>query len=165
MGVSTGNWLNKRKKTWAGRKPTQEEVGLRNGFRSGLEEMNARFLESQGVVVSFETLKIPYTVPETRRTYTPDFPLPNGIIVETKGKLEPKDRAKHLFIKLQHPELDIRFVFQRPYDRITKTSKTTYAAWADKHGFRWAAKIIPADWLKEPGPARKPEEVLGDQSD
>ncbi len=158
MGVSKGNWQTRRKRFAP---KTQQDVGLRYGFRSGLEEQNARFLESQGVKVSFESLKIPYRVPETRRTYTPDFPLPNGIIVETKGKLEPKDRAKHLFIKLQHPELDIRFVFQRPNDKIVKGSNTTYAMWAEKYGFKWAVKIIPADWLKEPGPVKKPEEVLG----
>lgn len=161
MGVSTGNWLNRRKAHWKGRKPTQEEVGLRHGFRSGLEEANARLLESLGVTVAFESLKIPYTVPETKRTYTPDFPLPNGIIVETKGKLEPKDRAKHLFIKAQHPDLDIRFVFQRPHDKIAKGSKTTYAMWADKFQIKWATRVIPEAWVREPGPKRKPEEVLG----
>jgi hypothetical protein len=160
MGVSKANWRQARKASWNRTDKSPEAVGRRQGFRSGLEEVNAKFLESQGVDPCFESLKIPYTVPETRRTYTPDFPLPNGIIVETKGKLEPKDRAKHLFIKLQHPELDIRFVFQRPFDKIVKGSKTTYAAWADKYGFKWATRIIPKDWLLEPGPAIKPEEVL-----
>ena len=45
------------------------------------------------------------------RTYTPDFLLPNGIIIETKGRFTPEDRRKHLLIKKQHPDLDIRFVF------------------------------------------------------
>ncbi|WP_266031193.1 hypothetical protein [Brucella intermedia] len=157
MGVSKGNWRTARKKFAP---KTQEAVGLRFGFRSGLEEMNAKHLERLGVEVSFESFKIPYTVPETKRTYTPDFPLPNGIIVETKGKLEPKDRAKHLLIKLQHPELDIRFVFQRPFDKIVKGSKTTYAAWAEKHGFKWATKVIPEAWVREAGPKVKPEVIL-----
>ena len=162
MGVSRGNmggnYLNRRKRFAP---KTSEAVGLRYGFRSGLEEQNAKFLEGLGVVVQFESIKIPYTVPETNRTYTPDFPLDNGIIVETKGKLEPKDRAKHLFIQHQHPDLDIRFVFQRPQDKITKGSKTTYAMWAEKHGFKWAAKMIPEAWVRESGPKRKPKEVLG----
>ncbi|RWI06790.1 MAG: hypothetical protein EOQ89_03410 [Mesorhizobium sp.] len=160
MGVSKGNWRQARKASWNRTDKSSEAVGLRQGFRSGLEEINARHLEAHGVEVRFETIKVPYVVPETRRTYTPDFPLPNGIIVETKGKLEPKDRAKHLFIKLQHPDLDIRFVFQRPHDKIVKGSKTTYAMWAEKYGFKWATRVIPVDWLKETGPARKPEEVL-----
>lgn len=135
--------------------------GLRLGFRSGLEKKNAIFLEQQGQEVRFEILKIPYVVPETNRSYCPDFVLDNGIIVETKGKLEPKDRAKHLFIKQQHPELDVRFVFSRPFDKIYKGSPTTYAQWCEKYGFKWASRMIPDQWLREKGPSRKPEEVLG----
>ena len=161
MGVSHGNWRTRQKASWARTDKSQEAAGLRHGFRSGLEALNAKHLEAHGVSVSFESLVVPYVVPETRRRYTPDFPLPNGIIVETKGKLEPKDRAKHLLIKLQHPDLDIRFVFQRPHDKIVKGSKTTYAMWAEKHGFKWAVRVIPEAWMKEKGPDRKPEEVLG----
>lgn len=162
MGVSTKKWAGKPRKgrTWPKRVNANLENGLRHGFRSGLEETNARYLESLGQSVRFEELKVPYIVPETRRNYTPDFVLDNGIIVETKGKLEPKDRAKHLFIKTQHPELDIRFVFQRPHDKINKGSKTTYAVWAEKYQFKWAARIVPEAWVREPGPTKKPEEIL-----
>lgn len=164
MGVSRNNWSGgprSRGRVYPNRaKALAADPGLRHGFRSGLEELNAQHLTNLGVEVQFESLVIPYTVPETHRKYTPDFPLPNGIIVETKGKLEPKDRAKHLFIKLQHPELDIRFVFQRPHDKINKGSPTSYAMWAEKYGFKWASRVIPEAWVKEPGPLRKPEEVL-----
>lgn len=136
-------------------------TGIRHGFRSGLEKQNALLIEKAGYPVRFEDIKIPYVVPKTTRKYTPDFPLHNGIIVETKGKLEPKDRGKHLFIKEQWPELDIRFVFSRPQDRIYKGSPTTYAMWCDKYGFKWASRMIPLEWLQEEGPKRKPEEVLG----
>ena len=79
--------------------------------------------------------------------YTPDFVLPNGVIVECKGRLTVHDRTKHLMIKAQHPELDIRFVFQ--YNNpITKGSKTRYTDWAEKHGFLWAMKYIPKEWKK-----------------
>ncbi|NKW09118.1 hypothetical protein HGG76_02415 [Ochrobactrum tritici] len=123
---------------------TQKEVGLRYGFRSGLEETNAKHLEANGIRFGFESIKVRYTVPESRHTYNPDFHLlENGIFIETKGKLEPKDRAKHLLIQMQHPDLDIRFVFQRPHDRIYKGSPTTYAMWAEKHGFKWATQVIP----------------------
>jgi hypothetical protein len=33
--------------------------------------------------------------------------------------------------------------------------------WCDKHGFRWATRIIPIAWVNEKGPRRKPQEVLG----
>ena len=140
MSVSRQTWRN-----------NPRARGMREGYRSGLEEMNAKHLAANKVPVVFEKVKIKYIIPATERTYSPDFELPNGIIVETKGKFDPTDRAKHLYIRLQHPDLDIRFVFQRPNERISKNSETTYAKWADKHGFKWAAKIIPVPWIREPG--------------
>jgi hypothetical protein len=162
MGVSRNNGRGMpRRRTFPDRSKLNLEIGLRHGFRSGLEEMNAKHLQNMGVEVQFETIKVKYTIPETKHTYTPDFPLPNGILVETKGKLEPKDRAKHLFIKHQRPDLDIRFVFQRPHDPINKGSRTTYAMWCEKNGFKWASRLIPKEWLAETGPETKPWESNG----
>lgn len=73
----------------------------------------------------------------------------NGIIIEAKGLFDVKDRQKHLFIKEQYPDLDIRFVFQNPKNKLYSGSKTTYADWCDKYGFKWAAKVIPASWFTE----------------
>lgn len=120
----------------------------RLGFRSGLEDKIAKQLEDAGIKVEYETTKIKYVQPTTYHTYTPDFVLPNGIIVETKGRFVAADRKKHLLIKQQHPDLDIRFVFQRSQNTISKGSKTTYADWADKHGFKYADKEIPEEWLR-----------------
>jgi hypothetical protein len=135
-----------------GRFKRTTDPGLRHGFRSGLEKATADSLKRRGQPVNFEVVKIKYVVPAIERTYTVDFELANGIMVETKGKFEPVDRAKHLFLKTQHPDLDIRFVFQRPNTPITKGSKTTYAMWCDKYGFKYATKDIPDAWLREPGP-------------
>jgi hypothetical protein len=89
--------------------------------------------------------------PEKLRKYTPDFVLPNGIILEVKGLLDLGDRQKHEWIREQFPDLDIRFVFQYPYNKITKKSKTTYAKWADKLGIPWCrGPHIPNEWTKEP---------------
>jgi hypothetical protein len=94
-----------------------------------------------------------YTVPAKNHKYTPDFELlSNGIIIETKGLWTVQDRQKHLLIRQQHPLLDIRMVFSNPRQRISKTSKTTYAAFCDKHGILWAAKLIPEEWLYEQKP-------------
>lgn len=82
-------------------------------------------------------------------TYTPDFVLPNGIIIEAKGLFEREDRQKHLLIKEQYPNLDIRFVFQNPKLKLYKGSKTTYGDWADKNGFLWSTRQIPDNWLRE----------------
>lgn len=118
-------------------------------YRSGLEEAVAEQLLQAGVVAAYEEEKIPYVTPATPHKYTPDFKLPNGIYIETKGRFETADRKKHLLIKEQWPNLDIRFVFTRSKSTISKTSKTTYADWCLKYGFQYADKWIPEAWLKE----------------
>lgn len=117
-------------------------------FRSGLEARTAKSLKAKGVKFQYEELKVPWI--DTRpKTYTPDFVLPNGIIVETKGRFISSDRMKHLMVKKQHPDLDIRFVFSNPNAKLSKGSKTSYGMWCDKHGFKYAKETIPDEWLKE----------------
>jgi hypothetical protein len=128
---------------------TTKQVGLKYGFRSGLEESIAENLTSKGVGFSFEELVIPYVKPEKPAKYTPDFVLENGIIIESKGRFLTEDRQKHLLVQKQHPEFDIRFVFSNSKTKISKRSKTTYADWCVKHGFQYADKTIPDAWLKE----------------
>jgi len=119
----------------------------RSDFRSGLEYEVAKWLEDNGVAYEYENLRVKYRRPES--TYTPDFELPNGIIIEAKGRFTSSDRAKHLLIKEQHPELDIRFVFSNSKNKLNKKSKTTYSDWCDRHGFLWSDKVIPKSWLGE----------------
>jgi hypothetical protein len=125
------------------------QVGLREGFRSGLEDKVAAQLRSAGIDPQYEQHKIEYTKPERRAKYTPDFRLPNGVFIETKGRFITEDRQKHLLIKAQHPEIEIRFVFSNSRARISKTSTTTYADWCNKHGFTFADKVIPKEWINE----------------
>ena len=101
-------------------------------------------MDKMGVAFSYETEKLTYTV---FRTYKPDFILPNGVIVEAKGYFTSADRTKHLRVREAHPELDIRFCFQNAKNRLNKSSKTTYADWCDKHGFKWCEKVIPLTWV------------------
>lgn len=128
---------------------TSKERGLVEGYRSGLEEAVAEQIAGAGLPVLFEQEKIEYSKPARKAKYTPDFKLPNGIYIETKGRFVTEDRQKHILIKDQHPELDIRFVFSNPNTKISKKSPTTYAMWCDKHGFKYAAKRIPAEWMNE----------------
>ena len=123
------------------------ERGRKHGYRSGLEDRISEQLKSLSVPFKYEEFKIKYEVHETR-TYTPDFEIPNGIIVESKGRFVAADRKKHLLVKKQHPELDIRFVFSNSRAKINKGSKTTYGDWCDKHGFIYSDKRIPDEWLK-----------------
>ena len=122
--------------------------GIKYGYRSGLESKVSAQLSEAGVDFEYETFKIEYQVNETRK-YTPDFRLPNGIIVETKGRFVAADRKKHLLVQQQHPDLDIRFVFSNSKAKLNKGAKSTYADWCQKHGFLFADKTIPEEWLNE----------------
>ena len=119
-------------------------------FRSGLESKVSQQLEARGVKAEYEMWKIPYVVPASDHTYRPDFILPNGIIVETKGLWEADDRKKHLLIREQMPELDIRLVFSSSRSKLYKGSPTSYSEWCEKHGILFADKLIPVEWLNEP---------------
>lgn len=124
---------------------------LRHGYRSGLEEAIATQLEKSKIPYEYENKdnKITYTVPAKDHTYLPDFKLPNGIIIETKGRFVLADRKKHELIKKQDPDLDIRLVFSNSNTRLSKASKTTYGMWCEKLGIPYANKQIPESWLKE----------------
>lgn len=128
-------------------------------YRSGLEKEAAAFLTERQKVVEYEKLKIEWE-DLAYRTYTPDFELDNGIIIETKGLFSADDRRKHLAIQEQHPTLDIRFVFSNANAKLYKGAKTRYCDWCDKHGFLWSHRIIPENWLTEKGNRRKEKVVL-----
>lgn len=114
-----------------------------------MEEKVSAQLAAAGVNAKYEETKLAFNQPAKPRTYTPDFILPNGIVIETKGYFVPEDRNKHVWVKAQHPGLDIRFVFSRSATPLYKGSKTTYASWCEKEGFKYADKLIPAEWLTE----------------
>ena len=126
------------------------QMARKNGYRSGLEDSHATYLINQKIKFLYEKIKIEWE-DLAYRTYTPDFILNNGIIIETKGRFTVADRRKHLCIKKQHPKLDIRFVFTNSKNKIRKNSKTSYANWCIKYGFLYCDRIIPEEWLKERG--------------
>jgi len=126
----------------------------KQGYRSGLEVKLAEYLKEQGVLATYESMKIEWE-DLAYRTYTPDFVLPNGIIIESKGLFTSEDRRKHQLIKKQHPSLDIRFVFSNSRSKLRKGSKSTYASWCDTKGFLYYDRIVPLPWLKEKGKAMK----------
>lgn len=129
---------------------TARDAGLKYGWRSGLEEEVGAQLKKAAVSFTFEAVKLPYTPLKLTRSYTPDFILANGIVVETKGRFVTDDRQKLKAIKAQYPDLDLRMVFSRSASRISKASKTTYALWCESIGIPYADKLIPSAWLKEP---------------
>ncbi len=122
--------------------------GIKEGYRSGLEKDVSDQIKDFGLEVEYETEKIKW-VDLKHRTYTPDFKLPNGIIIETKGRFTFADRRKHVEIQKQYPDLDIRFVFSNSNAKLYKGSKTTYGEWCTKKGFKYADQRIPEEWLNE----------------
>ena len=121
-----------------------------NTYRSGLEDRLVDSLSKIQQEVRYEKLKVEWE--DLRyRTYTPDFLLDNGILIEAKGLFDSEDRHKHKCVRRQHPELDVRFVFSNARTKLYKGSKTTYADWCDKNKVLWSHKDIPASWLNEKG--------------
>jgi len=95
---------------------TKKSSAIIGGYRSGLEEEVAFQLSQAGVKAKYEPIKIKYTIPASEHTYTPDYILPNGIVIETKG----------------------RFLLE-----------SSYGDWCSKHGFLFADKQVPQEWIDE----------------
>ena len=117
-------------------------------FRSGLEEAVANELDKLNIDYGFEDKVIAYSKPARKSRYTPDFTIKvNGAIWETKGRFQTADRQKHLLIKEQHPDIDIRMCFQNPHQKLSRTAKMTYAMWCDKHNIPWCkGPSLPRRW-------------------
>jgi|TARA_R110000744_G_scaffold239656_3_gene357038 hypothetical protein len=119
-----------------------------SGFRSGLEQIIAKQIKQARHKIRYEAMKIQW-VDFSIRSYTPDFVLDNGIILEVKGFWSTADRRKHVEIKTQHTHLDIRMVFENSRRKIRKGSKTTYADWCKKKDIPFCDRVVPKTWLTE----------------
>jgi|TARA_R100000008_G_scaffold35865_1_gene20437 hypothetical protein len=116
-------------------------------YKSRFERRFAADLKQRRIVFDYEKHKFSYQ-PKIK-TYTPDFYMPEfDLFVETKGFFNVADRVKHLLIKEQHPDVDIRFIFMNPFTKINRKSSTTYASWCEEHGFQFAEERIPKEWIK-----------------
>lgn len=134
----------------------QRKSGKEHNFRSNSEYNCSLILLSKKIEYEYEPYPIAYEWSEHKK-YIPDFILPNGVILEVKGRFMLEDRKKHLFIRAQHPEHDIRFVFDNPYRKLYKGGKMTYADWCDKYGFEYCKlnEGIPEEWFKKNGKRNK----------
>jgi len=78
-------------------------------------------------------------------TYTPDFCLPNGIYIETKGYFRPGIKAKLLAFTRQYPEHTLFLLFE------LSNKTASMIAWAEKHGFEYAVGTrVPPAWYLYP---------------
>jgi len=115
-----------------------------DGFRSGFEGQVADDLSNNGVYWEYEQRKYNLVIP---RSYTPDFVLGNGVVLEVKGYFDQEDRRLIKLFKEQHSDVDIRMVLQKPHQKLTKSGRMTYATWCDKYNVPWCeGPSIPKDW-------------------
>mgnify|MGYP003148539837 CR=1 FL=1 len=116
-------------------------------YRSQQEKNFADYLTENKIIYNYEYHRIPYVI---SKHYTPDFYFQKyNFFIEYKGYFNPVDRKKHLLIQRQHPNTDIRFVFQNASNKLNKKSNTTYGQWCDIHNFLWAENEIPKQWLRK----------------
>ena len=80
------------------------------------------------------------------RKYTPDFFLPNGIVVETKGRLDSSTRTQLLAVMESNPDKELVLVFARD-NWMTKAHKNRYSDWCLKHKIDFHVGDIPDEWL------------------
>ena len=86
---------------------------------------------------------VPYQI---QHNYTPDFLLPSAYL-ECKGYWDPEDRRKIKAVKEQHPEIDLRMVFQNPYNRISKNQRLLREI-LRKLNIPWTSYAnIPLEWF------------------
>lgn len=141
-------------------KPKKKFVGLKTS--SGKTTKNpfesstyVKLSGTSGLAVGYESVKIPYV---TEHVYIPDFLVKTGgtegFFIETKGNgrsWTPQVRAKMLAVKNQWPGLDIRLLFYTDGEFGTRRkdgSRQRQSEWATKHGFPYAIREVPEEWLK-----------------
>ena len=144
----------------------RKKRGNRSEYRSRLETNVVGCLNEALIKFTYETSSFRYRfwLPNTIcsecggegkaykwRTYTPDFFLPNDIIIEAKGKMGSPERKKLIAIKEEHPDMDLRMLFMRD-NKIHKNSLTRYSVWAEKNGFPWTVSevgVVPKNWIAD----------------
>lgn len=114
-------------------------------FRSKYEETVYNTAKEAGFNLDYESKVLPYLM---KGNYYPDFVLPNGVFVETKGYFDSRSRAKMVAVKKHNPDLDIRMLFMNSRTKLRKGSNTTYADWCRKYGFPFADGMIPPEWFE-----------------
>lgn len=132
----------------------------KSGYRSGAEEKLADWFTERGIGFKYESETLKYEKPvrgalckncDNKKiikmaTYTPDFILDNGVIIEYKGRLTASDRAKYLAVQRSNPERPLHFVFGSD-NKLSKSSTTRYSDWAESNGFDFSIGSPKPEWL------------------
>ena len=120
--------------------------------RSKLEQKFEAVLNEYEIEYVYEKVKVPYVVPASDHKYIIDFSAKNGVHFEVKGWLQDHaERQKYILVKQQHPDLDLRFVFDN-VNKLCGGTKYTHAQWCNKFGFKYCSvndKETIRAWAKE----------------
>jgi len=132
-------------------------------YRSKFEAKIAKELKDAGVKFTYETYSYEYEEPLRKNrakcgdcngtnlvrvgSYTPDFFLSSGYIIETKGRFTAADRRKMLAVKKDYPDEKIVMLFMRD-NKIHKNSTTHYSDWRMENDYEYAIGTPNPRWLK-----------------
>ena len=109
------------------------------GYRSMGEVRFAAKMKRLNIKFNYESDTLAYQV--NPQKYVVDFTLDvnknKSIYLEYKGVLDGATRRKMRAVKKCNPDLDIRFVFEKPNNKLYKGAKTRYWEWAERFGFKW----------------------------
>jgi len=126
---------------------------------SGYEVRILSDLAGQGISYDYQPSPLSYSTKHSRgyckacgstevfqdRSYTPDIKLPNGVYVESKGRLDPQGRVFLKAVVTCNPRVPLVFMFQRN-NKFGKDN--SYSKFADSIGVPWIVGTkIPNEWL------------------
>ena len=117
--------------------------------RSALEEQVELALTGQGLSPSYESERFAYVL---HRKYRPDFKIESDhgpIHIEVKGWWPSNERSKLLAVFINNPTIRLFVALQRPQQKISKQSKTSYAMWCDRHFIPWSPIPISPDYMNK----------------
>jgi hypothetical protein len=112
----------------------RKKLWRKKGVRSKLEDRLCDMLTAAGVSFEYEPETWEYEVPARVSKYTPDLKIDKKYY-EIKGRFDADDRKKMKLLWEQGYKFTM--VFDKPGNKITSTSRTTYGMWCDKQGIPW----------------------------
>lgn len=127
-----------------GKRTTYKKVQYASKFEAEVAKKLAR---RKNVNVEYETEQLPYVL---YKNYEPDFvvTLEDGtkFYIEAKGHFDRDARSKMIAVKEQHPDKDIRLVFESD-NYLYRGAKWRYSDWAERNGFMYSIQDVPKDWF------------------
>ena len=142
------------KKKAPGRREAKRHAAM-CGMKSILEVQIATELDDMEVEWLYEHETLAYhTCPGWHpacnvkvQTYTPDFTLANGVLLEAKGKMTLDTRKKMVAVKKCHPDRIVCMIFGYANNKISaRPNATRYWEWAEKEGFEWSDNVVKREW-------------------